>query len=192
MRVLAIDPGATRSAYAIVDRVKLGPITVTSVGYGDQALLDHVMGALVPDEVVVETIMGYAYEASRVALLVETARVEGWLIHAAKVRGIPCTEVAARDWRRALTGSPTPSDAQIEVLVRDVVEGLGPLGTYEQEHIIDAVGLGAAYLQRGSAFLFSDAAVERVQALEGVLRTKKRLKRSKRQREAVARGRAKA
>lgn len=145
MKVLALDPGPTRIGAALLE---LPPMAswprVIRAGHVelDEARRWVAEAVALGHHVAVETIVGYAYQASRVAGLVETARVEGRLLEAAKrldERLLHAVEASV--WRESMLGTRTPSDDQIRVVVEGVVRDIPQLGCRVRPHAYDAMGL---------------------------------------------------
>lgn len=67
--------------------------------------------------VAAEQIIGWAYEASRVQALVETARSEGYLLGIARMLAAKHTFYSAGEVRAALVGDKAASDARVAVVV---------------------------------------------------------------------------
>ena len=67
--------------------------------------------------VLAEEICGYAFQAARVAALVETARSEGVLEGISKAMGARHKYISAKEVRGALCHNPTASDAEVAVVV---------------------------------------------------------------------------
>lgn len=145
MRVLALDPGPTRIGAALLE---LPPMAswprVIRAGHVelDEARRWVAEAVALGHHVAVETIVGYAYQASRVAGLVETARVEGRLLEAARPNSDRLLHaVEASVWRESMLGTRTPSDDQIRVVVEGVVRDIPQLGCRVRPHAYDAMGL---------------------------------------------------
>ncbi len=154
MRVLALDPGPSRTGAALVELppgaswprvLRAGHLEL------DQALAWVAEAVQWQQRVAVEMIVGYAYQASRVAGLVETARVEGRLMEAARGGPHDCLAMPAAEWREQLCGSRTASDDQVRVVVEGTARGIPKLGYRERPHVYDAIGLGIVALWRAHA-----------------------------------------
>lgn len=148
--VLAIDPGPSKSGAAVVELVGGWP-TVLRAGHLERWELETWLVQAVADRtfLAIEEIQGYAYEAKRVAQLVETARVEGWIEGRWLIgsqRPPLCT--AAGDWRHRLCGTRTASDEQVRIVVEACARGIPRVGCRERSHVLDAVGLAIDALAR--------------------------------------------
>lgn len=149
-KVLAVDPGPSKSGAAVVELVGGWPM-VLRAGHIERWELEMWLAQAAADRafLAVEEIHGYAFEASRVAQLVETARVEGFIAGRwtlGSQRPPLCT--AAGDWRQRLCGTRTPSDDQIRIVVEALARGIPRVGCRERSHVLDAVGLGIDALAR--------------------------------------------
>lgn len=164
----AVDCGPTRSGAALVELAD-GWHRILWGGHpesrGAELLTQIRSAARVGAIFAIERLQGYAYEAKRVAQLIETAQAEGLIDGAAaeiylqeaadraltgrpplpRLAPLPIT---ARDWRGELCRSSTASDAQIRL----VVEGMCPvrptLKAEVRPHVWDAAGLAIVALAR--------------------------------------------
>lgn len=148
--VLAVDPGPSKSGAAVVELVGGWP-TVLRAGHLERWELEVWLVQAVADHtfLAIEEIQGYAYEAKRVAQLVETARVEGWIAgrwFIGSQRPPLCT--AAADWRQRLCGSRTASDEQVRIVVEACARGIPRVGCRARSHVLDAVGLAIDAIAR--------------------------------------------
>lgn len=149
LSVLALDPGPTRTGAALLELSPSGWPLVLRAGHLDRRELEVwlVEAQQLGRTVAVEQVQGYAYEASRVAQLVETARAEGWID--GRVRGASrLLWASAAEWREQLCGSKVASDDQIRLVVEGLACGLPHVGSRERPHVMDAVGLGIVALAR--------------------------------------------
>lgn len=155
MKVLALDPGPTRIGAALLELLPMASWPrVLRAGHVelDEARRWVAEAVALGHHIAVETIVGYAYQASRVAGLVETARVEGRLLEAAKRLDERLLHaVEATVWREAMLGTRTPSDDQIRVVVEGVVRDIPQLGHKVRPHAYDAMGL-ALYVMAKERF----------------------------------------
>jgi hypothetical protein len=149
----AVDPGPSRSGAAIVELLDSGWLSIVWGGHVENhgpELRQQIANAARLDALFVcEKLEGYAYQASRVAQLMETAKAEERIVRdielaidaaavehrerSVAVSGLPnplpivrtcaLARVTAGDWRGELCRSKTASDAQIRL----VVEGLCPV-----------------------------------------------------------------
>lgn len=179
-RVFAVDPGPTRSGAALVELLESGWLAILWGGHvenhGPELAAQIASAARADVFFVCEKLEGYAFQASRVAQLMETAKAEERIVRDVEIAieraaierrarsvaasGLPnpfpalpttaLARVTAGDWRGELCRSKTASDAQIRL----VVEGLCPvrpaLKADARPHVYDAAGLGIVALARAN------------------------------------------
>jgi len=170
----AIDPGPTRSGAALVELREDGWVHIVWGGHVESAgaeLRQHMRSAArVGAIVAIEHLHGYAYQAKRVAQLLETAQAEGeirgraeqnWVeaaadpmcaAHALVVAGaLPSPRaIEAVDWRGELCRSKTASDEQIRVVVEGICPVRPTLKADARPHVYDAAGLAIVALARAN------------------------------------------
>ncbi|WP_437309939.1 hypothetical protein [Sorangium sp. So ce388] len=198
---LAFDPGPTRQGVAVVSfdgrRFEMrygahlrfgGGFTAAGAheplfGAGQvDALLDDIAEAR--GIVVIEQIVGFAYDQYRVQALVETSRTEGRLLELARARGIEPLFLEALDVRGELCRTRKASDGQVRVVVEGMLHGIPAHLTEEQRvHIYDAAALGMVALCRVARVKMPrtpevEAALVRQKALDEVARAAKRAKKA--------------
>lgn len=148
MKVLGVDPGPTRSGYAVVAWEIAGkPAYVTSgdvesTGPAAVALLE----LLEHDLLAVETCAGVFRGAAGIPLL-ETSFEGGVFAGIEYARGGAVEKVSSADWRRALTSKRGCSDAEIERVLRGHVQDM-PAPRKTNAHERDAIGVACAALWR--------------------------------------------
>lgn len=145
--VFAIDPGPAKCGAAVVRCVD-GWTEVVKAGHIER---DKLSGWLAESSkcghiLAIEQLAGYAYAPTRVAHLIETARMEGWIM-GRWAGGLPFV-VPASKWRGELCGSPTAGDEQVRIVVEALARSVPKLGYRERPHVLDAIGLGIAVLSR--------------------------------------------
>ncbi len=163
---LAIDPGPDRSGVVSVSfdgryfdllywrhQLFRGGLFVAGVhepligGAELDFLLDDVAAA--EGIVVIEQIVGFAYEPSRVPALVETARVEGRIIERAIARGIEPRMVQAKTARGELCRTKKAGDTRVEAVVRGLLRGFPTKITQKEiAHICDGGALAIVEICR--------------------------------------------
>lgn len=150
--IVAIDVGPTRCGVAHLRDLGLGKFRVVAGAHVEHgsAWLSAVLRSAVANGAVVafEVLQGYAYEAKRVAQLIETARVEGRLIERVSALGARIELRTAGEWRGVLCGTPRASDAQVRIAVEGLCTVAPSLGSDEREHVLDAAGLGLVVLSQ--------------------------------------------
>ncbi len=151
VEIVAIDVGPTRCGVAHVRALGLGKFRVVAGAHVEFA--SPWLNALLRSAAqrgaaaALEVLVGYAYEAKRVAQLIETARVEGRLLERVHALGARQVETrSAGEWRGALCGSPRATDAQVRIAVEGLCTVAPALGSDEREHVLDAAGLGVVVL----------------------------------------------
>jgi Holliday junction resolvasome RuvABC endonuclease subunit len=143
MRVVAWDPGPRWSGWCLAE--------MTAASRGRPVFVDGGKVRSIPEEihriigragagsvVGVETPTGYVHQHARGAALLETARVAGEIVGAARYCGHHVVEMAASSWRRALCGNGSAPDCTIARAVAMLATGL-PVRT--NVHLRDALGL---------------------------------------------------
>jgi len=98
----------------------------------------------------IEHLVGFAYEAKRVAYLLETRDVQGQILHACRVRGLVPHVTSAPEWRGEFCRTAGPSNEQIAIVLEGAVVGIPPLHHEDREHIYDAGGLCVVELCRAA------------------------------------------
>lgn len=107
--------------------------------------------------IAIEHLQGYAYEANRVAQLIETGHAEGRIlertlaiIEAARPAGrvSKVREITASDWRGALCRTERASDEQIRLVVEGLCKVRPVVKADARPHIWDAAGLAIVALAR--------------------------------------------
>jgi Holliday junction resolvasome RuvABC endonuclease subunit len=136
--LLAIDPGPSRSYWALVE-VGARPRYVDS-GWCESTLedVDRLFRSREVDHIALEQVAGYAYEAKRTAQLIATSRVEGMIGAGAYSFRVPLVEVAASTWRKALCGK---GNADGHAIARALATWVVGMPTRTNEHVRDALGL---------------------------------------------------
>jgi hypothetical protein len=152
VRALGIDAGPSRSGTALVSTSDFRTFAIEtgmhteSGGEWIRGVIAH--AARVSAVVAMETILGYAYESSRVQALVETARVEGMLLERAHYLGARTVPISAREWRLALCRDATASDEQVRVVIEGVTAVRPVLRAMSRPHVYDAAGIAIWALLR--------------------------------------------
>jgi hypothetical protein len=172
-RAFAVDPGPTRSGAALVDLRDDGWLEFVWGGHVENhgAELHQQMRAAARAGAVIaiEHLRGFAYEAKRVAQLLETAQAEGeirgradqnWIeasADIAEVRALiaagelrPPQSIEAVDWRGELCRSKTASDEQIRIVVEGLCKVRPALKHDARPHAYDAAGLAIVALARAN------------------------------------------
>lgn len=183
LRCLALDPGPVRTGVACVE-VRAGALWVVLGSHRELDLRREEHRAWLRAQfqevralggiVAVETVTGYAYDASRVSALCETTRVEGMILALAYEHGLVPLEIPAGDgsapvkapdaplpaqaeaarrriegWRAELCHTPQASDEQIAIVVEGLVGYEGaPIRARERPHVYDAAGLAIVAIHR--------------------------------------------
>lgn len=161
MIVLGLDPGLAALGYGVV-RAGEGRMTVVDHGVlrtprrrgfavgrdlqdrvgelarGLQKLLDE----HTPDEAAIEE---FRFYGKAVTSSLQVANVVGMLREALRSRNIPVTEYSARDIKRAVTGYPNASKAQVQKMVKLL---LGMAELPRPEHAADALATAIAHAMR--------------------------------------------
>lgn len=147
---LGLDPGPSKTAASLIRIDDAGWPHIEIGGHyeNDSDELRRLIqrAAMLRAPVGVETICGFAYEAKRVAALVETARIEGRLHERALVFGAAVVQIEARIWRGQLCGSPTASDKQIRIAIEGLCKTIPLSKAAEREHLYDATGVAIAVI----------------------------------------------
>lgn len=147
MIVLGFDPGAW-TGYAVVDLstsmpqvIQAGKVRADEMGGVD--FIDKAMRGLElkVDLVAVEKVAFVypraGFSTSMATAIASATRVEGRILEAALNRQIPTKVCAAAEWRRALTGSPSPSDALVKSTLSLRIQSEQRLNAHSR----DAVGV---------------------------------------------------
>lgn len=157
MYALGIDPGPTNSGVAGIE--KIGPCRFRWLYgghfayYGGFTLIDqrielvgestakHLIRDVtdVSGTVAIEYVIGYAYEAKRVAALVDTSRGDERWLRLAMSHGAHPICIPNRLIREKLCLSKKVSDAQVETVIRGVVEGIPDMNKATFQHVADAL-----------------------------------------------------
>lgn len=166
----AVDPGPTRSGCALVRLEPTGWPSILWGGHVDsngteirtQLRSAATQGAIIA----IEHLQGYAYQAKRVAALIETGQAEGLIKGLAELelreafiddklagRSVSASrlgprQLTASDWRGALCRSATASDAQIRLVVEGLCKVRPAPKADARPHIWDAAGLAIVALAR--------------------------------------------
>jgi hypothetical protein len=152
MKALGLDPGPSKTAFSWVHLDAGGWPHVVSGAHveNDSPELRKILqlAAMSSAPIGMETLIGWAYEASRVQQLVETARVEGRLEERALGFGGTVVHIDARSWRGALCGSPTASDKQIQIAIEGLVRTRPAVKADARAHLYDATGVALAVLAK--------------------------------------------
>jgi Holliday junction resolvasome RuvABC endonuclease subunit len=152
---LGIDPGATRSGLSLV---RLDPNGWLNIDYGahvdneTDAWRQMVTSTIQRGGVIVlEMIVGYAYDAFRVQPLVETGRMEGRVLELVRLLKGKVITVEALDVRGRLCRSRKASDAQVQIVVEGVTRGRPAHLTQEAKtHIYDAAAAAIDQIAQAS------------------------------------------
>ncbi|WP_438028960.1 hypothetical protein [Sorangium sp. So ce233] len=200
LTALASDSGPTRSGVAVVSfdgrrfqlrygaHLRFGGGVVAAGAYeppAGMAEVDYLLDDLAAAGglLVLEQLVGFAFEAKRVQALVETARTEGRFIQAGLARGLTPQMVSAKDWRGALCRSETASDEQVRVMVEGLIPDMPHFRCEERPHIYDAAGLAIVVLCRAAGVPIPrtpelDRALVMQQAADKAARAAKRAKKA--------------
>ncbi len=140
-RILGIDPGTKSHGYAILECtgrrcswVEAGEIEATYVA-AVNLMLRAELAILIIEQPVSIGVAGVAANGP----LLMTAWQGGALTYLARSFGMHVKEVYAREWRRALTGSVSPSDATIKAALSRTL--LGGIPERSNMHERDAAGV---------------------------------------------------
>jgi Holliday junction resolvasome RuvABC endonuclease subunit len=148
VRVLGVDPGPTRSGWALLSWDVSGrPAYVASgelASRGDdaRALLEK----WEPEAVAIEKCSGIFRGAAGIPLL-ETNWIGGMFAGLAISNGREVEEIKSADWRLALTGKRGATDGRVEEVLRGHVEGM-PAPRQTNAHERDALGVACSALWR--------------------------------------------
>lgn len=183
MIVLGYDPGASLG-YALVDTGEPPRVIWCGAASRDAVDLARALDTGVTVDLVaierVETVYSRArFGASMATALVAAARVEQRLADCAERRGWPVLYVTAGDWRRAIAGSRTASDARIK---RALTLRFGDVLPRTNAHARDAIGValyGAAVWGRAEAIGRADGISAREAGPEVVDYPRTRVQRQK-------------
>lgn len=139
---LAIDPGPTRSAYCIVQQ-EGGRLSYLQGGWLPNASPQWDIlfqdAAQNRDLGAIEWLQGYAYEAKRVAQLIETAHEEADLRARARAAGVDLHRITCKQAQGRLLRRETDGDGVIEAVCRAIVHGIPHFPTSSAEHIFSAM-----------------------------------------------------
>jgi len=164
---LFVDPGPTRSAYALLEAYDDGSILVPEAWYTEHSTLRlagalHRIGPTTPLPARppadmkwfgIETIEG-VFRRKNPGQFLQTTKIEGCIEQAAKERGVTPLMMTARHWRKQLLDDPSPADTNEQIFyVIDELYRL-PNGTValpttdrvSKEHCYDAIGGGIIML----------------------------------------------
>lgn len=137
--IVSFDPGPSECGYAIVAPVGrraryviAGMVTSSVDGIMNVLRFGNV------ERVVIERPRGYIHATYRGPTLLDTAFVAGLIEGIARSIGLEVRSMSAEQWRRALTGSATATDAVIEGVVRPNVIGMPRVSN---PHSRDSLGL---------------------------------------------------
>ncbi len=154
------DPGSERSGHGAVEITDAGRIRYVHGGHPEldprkpahrARLLAHMQivkerGGLVA----VETIQGGVYCGSKDwhngAALIETARIEGYILMAAYQVGLEPIEIGAKDWMAAYCRTTFPSPKQIRIIVEGTVDDLPHFHHLDREHAHDGLAIASLVL----------------------------------------------
>lgn len=142
MRILSVDPGSTSAGWSIITQsprarpqfVAGGTCPVTPSALSE-LLADHAP----VDVLAIETIEIYGAQGMAVRMrdLAKTSGAAELLRGLAFGKGIPVLGITASEWRLAVIGKRSPSDAEVKRTVTSLVDGL----PRTNEHVRDATGL---------------------------------------------------
>lgn len=135
MLILGVDPGPTRSGWALVDTATPRKGTVQFL-FAGHAELSSGIGLVRSDVIAIERPRWFARDINP-AHVVDTAYVAGYLAG----RHPGAVELAAQDWKRKLGLRPNANDAAVRSVVERFVVGL-PKRT--NVHVRDALGIALA------------------------------------------------
>jgi len=149
---LGVDPGPTKSGWA---RVFLDPKDWLCIDYGAHLPNDSddwrkLLGDVKRSSGVlaIEQIHGYAYEASRVAALVETSRFEGRVLELARFSETRLLTFTNGTVRGELCRMRQASDEQVRIVLAGITRPRAPFRADEQVHIYDAAAAAALAIIR--------------------------------------------
>lgn len=159
--ILAIDPGSSRCAYAVLQG-EVARVRYVASGFFDAELDGFlaVLGGSAFNVVAVERPAGYVHEAARGANLMATAGVAYAIDWVARSRAIPTVTLTAAEVRKGVLGRSTQAfgraqekggmDRIIKAAIATFVDGL-PRQT--NNHVRDAllVGVAANWITLGRA-----------------------------------------
>jgi hypothetical protein len=163
---LAIDPGPDRSGVVSVSfdghnfdllhwRHQLFRGGVFAAGAHEPLIggaeLDFLLDDVASTDgiLVIEQIIGFAYQLSRVPALIETARVEGRIIEKAIARGVEPRMVTAKAARGELCRTKSAGDTRVEAVVRGLLRGFPTKITQKEvAHICDGGALAIVEICR--------------------------------------------
>ena len=136
--ILAADVGPAHCGWALITHALRPRVLALGECGASPADLDELLRLAAPAHLAVEVVRGYAYEQARTAALFETSHVAGLLEGIAYARGLPALCIPAATWRNTITGTPSPSDAQVADAVPRFVDGIAKR---TNAHERDALGL---------------------------------------------------
>lgn len=184
---LGIDPGPTKTAASWMRLDDEGHLHIEIGGHYENESPDLrrliQRAAMERAPIGIEQIVGFAYEAKRVAALVETARWEGRFAQLAIGFGASVGPIEARSWRGLLCGSPTASDKQVRIAIEGLVKTIPHGPAAAREHLYDATGVAIATLSKALGRAVSVPA--RVMALVQAQRDQERAARGAKKSEGV-------
>lgn len=152
-RILAFDPGSTRSGWCLVVSNDARPVVVDFVAAGEvdstSPEVCALLGELQPGVVAVEVLRGIAYPAKGAGIVgnLASASFAAGLIAglATPVCDEAVVEMTAREWRGSVLGKPNASDQAIAVVVPRLVRGWPKRSNVHER---DAGGLALAVAWR--------------------------------------------
>jgi hypothetical protein len=153
---LFVDPGPTRSAYALLDAYDDGSILVPDTWYATHNTLRiaSAISRLGPEKWFgIETVEA-VFKRKNPGQFLQTTRVEGLIEQAATERGVTPIMMTARHWRKQLLDDASPADTNeqifyvVDALFRrpDGRIDLPPMDRIAREHCYDAIGGGIVML----------------------------------------------
>ena len=149
MIVVGIDPGPTKSAYAIV-QFKGNTLDVLSSGFFSE-LSETIADAIYDGFFALETVEGYAWMPERSSALIQTSFVAGVIDGTLSTIGHRVVRLSARQWRKVICNDPAASDK----IIKRILQARIPTLPRTNAHVRDAIGvaLAAIELERRAAVL---------------------------------------
>ena len=157
-RVLALDPGATRTGVAAIG---LSPMGWGHIIFGGHLENDGpeihawLRAACLPLEaggldcpIAVEEIVGEVYKGRTGAHLMEACKAEGAFVDFARRQLATLYRIPARTWRAELCRAQGASDAQVRIAIEGCFKTIPPMKAEVRPHVYDAAGLGLVVLAR--------------------------------------------